>query len=276
MRICLVGLLFVANSCFAQKGWEAEVMPGMSFYSGDLTQTAIPINTIQPSLSANLKYNTGNFINYRFGLAWAKVSGNDKYNSQWDLKGRNLSFKSTIWEATATIEFNLADPDIYYSYPYLFGGVGLFHFNPYARDDNNKKVYLRPLSTEGEGLAQYPSKKEYSLNTVCLPFGGGWKWKVQDKYIISVELGVRYTFTDYLDDVSGRYIDRETLLGAKGQEAVDLAFRATFPITAGDIRGNPKVKDMYAFAGVKFGFYLNRKKKDKKDKADKTIVKPVQ
>lgn len=269
MRFCLVGLLFVANACFAQRGWVAQFMPGMSFYSGDLTQKAIPFNTIQPSFSANMNYNTGDLINFRLGLAWAIVGGNDKYNSQWDLKGRNLSFKSSLLEFSAGIEFNLADPEVYYSYPYLFGGVGLFHFNPYARDNDNKKVFLRPLSTEGEGLSEYPSVKEYSLNQFCLPFGGGWKFKVHDKYTISFEVGIRYTFTDYLDDVSGRYVDRETLVAQKGQEAGDMAFRATFPITAGDIRGNPKVKDMYAFTGIKFGFYLHNKNKAKKEKKEK-------
>lgn len=268
MRICLVGLLFAASSCFAQRGWQLEFMPGFSSYTGDLTQTAFPIHTVEPSLSANFNYNTGDLINLRLGLAWAMVSGNDKYNSQWDLRGRNLSFKSQILEASACIEFNLADPEIYYSFPYLFGGVGFFHFNPYTRDNNNKKVFLRPLSTEGEGLPQYPSVKKYSLNQVCLPFGAGWKIKTHKNYTISFEVGLRYLFTDYLDDVSGKYVDRETLLGARGQEAVDLAFRATFPVTTGDIRGNPKVKDMYTFGGVKFGFYLNQKKKQSQGKED--------
>src|SRR5579885_2529885 len=98
MRNCLVGLLFVANCCFGQKGWEPEIMPGISSYTGDLTQTTFPIHTIEPSASVNLKYNSGDFVNFRVGLAWGIVSGNDKYNSQWDLKGRNLSFKSNILE----------------------------------------------------------------------------------------------------------------------------------------------------------------------------------
>ena len=268
MKICLVSVLFIAGSCFGQKGWEAEVMPGFSSYAGDLTQTAFPIHTVQPSLSANIKYNTGDFFNFRMGLAWAMVSGNDKYNAQWDLRGRNLSFKSQILEANLCLELNLVDPDIYYSYPYLFAGAGVFHFNPYARDNNGKKVYLKPLSTEGEGLPQYPSRKNYSLTQLCLPFGGGWKFKMKDKYTLSIELGLRYLFTDYLDDVSTRYVDKETLMSEKGQEAAQMAYRATFPIVTGDPRGNPKVKDMYTLGGVKFGFYLGRKGKKNEKSTD--------
>src|SRR5574338_28891 len=260
MRICLVGLLFVVNASFGQKGWEAEIMPGISSYSGDLTQTAIPIHTLQPSVSANLKYNTGDFINFRVGFAWGIVYGNDKFNSHPDLRGRNLSFKSMVLEGNVCLEFNLADPDVYYSYPYLFGGIGVFHFNPYAYDNNNKKVYLHPLSTEGEGLPQYPSVKNYSLTQICLPFGGGWKIKVHDNFTITFEAGIRYLFTDYLDDVSGQYVDRETLLAQKGPKAVEMAFRSTYFAGTGDSRGNPKVKDMYAFGGIKFGFYLGKPK----------------
>lgn len=260
MKSCLAVLLLIANFTYGQQGWEAEVMPGMSFYSGDLTQSKLPLNTIQPSLSANLKYNTGNFINFRFGLAWAMVGGNDKFNSQWDLKDRNLSFKTMVLEGNACLEINLSDPGVYYSYPYLFGGIGVFHFNPYAFDNNHKKVFLRPLSTEGEGLSAYPLKKNYSLTQLCIPFGAGWKTKVHEDFTVSVEVGFRYTFTDYLDDVSGRYVDRETLLAAKGSKAVEMAFRASYAVVPDYPRGNPKVKDLYSFVGVKFGFALKKKK----------------
>lgn len=261
MRIYLLGLLFISCVSYGQKGWQVEVMPGISSYAGDLTQKTIPIHTIQPSLSTNIKYNTGNFVNFRLGLAWAMVSGNDKYNSHWDLYGRNLSFKSTILEGNLCLELNLADPDIYYSYPYIFGGVGVFHFNPWAYDDAHNKVFLKPLSTEGEGLAQYPSIKEYSLTQLCLPFGAGWRHKVKEKFIIGFEIGIRYLFTDYLDDLSNTYVDRETLQSQKGDKAVEMAFRSTYFSATGDTRGNPKVKDIYAFAGIKFGFYLHKKKK---------------
>ncbi|OQY96924.1 MAG: hypothetical protein B6D37_00045 [Sphingobacteriales bacterium UTBCD1] len=264
MRHFLFGFLLIANSCFGQQGWEAEFMPGVSFYNGDLTQKAFTIQTIQPSISANLKYNTGDFLNFRFGLAWAIVSGNDKYNTQWDLKERNLNFKSKIFEVNACLELNLADPQVYYSYPYLFGGIGFFHFNPYSFDNEHKKVFLRPLSTEGEGLPQYPSRKEYSLNQVCLPFGGGWKIKINEDFTLSFELGFRYLFTDYLDDVSKTYVDQETLLSQRGQKAVEMAYRAAYSVIDGYPRGNPKVKDMYYFGGVKFTIPLNKGKEKKK------------
>lgn len=260
MRICLVVFLFVVNSCFGQKSWEIEFMPGMASYSGDLTQKAFSFHTIGPAANLNLKYNTGDFIIVRMGLAWGHIEGSDKYNTNPDLRARNLNFQTFISEANLCIELNLVDPDTYYSYPYLFGGVGVFHFNPYTYDNAGKKTFLQPLSTEGEGLPEYPGRKKYSLTQFCLPFGGGWKTNINDKFSISVEIGIRYLFTDYLDDVSTTYVDPKILLAERGPIAVELASRQAAPVVPGDIRGNPGVKDMYAFGGIKFGYYFGRKK----------------
>jgi hypothetical protein len=151
------------------------------------------------------------------------------------------------------MEINLLTPDLFSSYPYVFGGFGLFHFNPYANDKNGSKVLLKPLSTEGEGFPEYPDKKNYTLWQPCLPFGGGVKKSLNDKYEIAFEFGFRKLFTDYLDDVSTTYVDQETLFFHKGEKAVEMASRnnSFTPHLAGEIRGNPNKKDWYYFAGLK-------------------------
>ncbi|HYM92661.1 MAG TPA: hypothetical protein VET23_00860, partial [Chitinophagaceae bacterium] len=88
-----------------------------------------------------------------------------------------------------------------------------------------------------------------------------WKVKIHDGFMLSFEFGIRYLFTDYLDDVSTTYVDPKVLLTEKGPVAVEVASRQALPAIAGDIRGNPKVKDMYGFGGVKAAFFLGRKKK---------------
>jgi hypothetical protein len=54
--------------------------------------------------------------------------------------------------------------------PYGIAGVGFFHFNPkayYYSDPNNlntkQLVELKPLRLEGQGMSQYPDRKEYNL-----------------------------------------------------------------------------------------------------------------
>ncbi len=254
-KILFIFILF-SNTCFAQD-WVAEVMVGISGYNGDLTQQRVAFNTMRPAAAVNIKYNTGNFINFRAGISFGTVAGNDKYNTDSLLKARNLNFKTNIFEANIGVEIPLMDPLSYYAYPYLFGCVGVFHFNPYSYDNNNVKTYLQPLSTEGEGLTKYPSRKKYSLTQVCFPVGLGWKMVLSDKWEICYEFGYRFLLTDYLDDVSKSYINLDILEQAKGPKAVEMAYRKDVPFREEGLpRGGPTVNDSYFFTGIKIGMAL--------------------
>jgi hypothetical protein len=253
MKYWVIILLFVATHCPAQRQWEAELMLGLSGYKGDLIKNHFAIKSMRPGAGFNLKYNFDNNVILRAGIMWGKIVGDDKNNKQADLKARNLNFQSHILELSLCAEYNLLEPEIFYGYPYIFAGVGLFRFDPYTYDKDNQKTYLRPLSTEGQGLAAYPGRKTYSKTQFCLPFGAGWKVNLGGKWDIIYEAGYRILFTDYLDDVSTTYIDPQQLLAAKGAKAVELAYRGKppFPQAEGDQRGNPNVNDWYFFNAVK-------------------------
>jgi hypothetical protein len=250
MKISLIFLLFFTNVCKAQE-WQAEIMAGVSGYNGDLTQQRISIKQLRPSVNFNLKYNSGDYVNFRFGIAYGRIGADDKNNSSQLLKNRNLNFKSDIIELNLIAELSVFDPETYVSSPYIFGGVGVFYFNPFTYDNNNKKTYLHPLSTEGEGLKEYPDRKKYSLIQPCIPVGIGWKMPLNNKWDISLEFGYRFTFTDYLDDVSKGYVDLTVLANEKGPKAAELSYRQATPLTNADIRGNPSTKDIYYFGGIK-------------------------
>ncbi|HEY2720392.1 MAG TPA: DUF6089 family protein [Chitinophagaceae bacterium] len=252
MKLQLFFFLLASNVCFAQN-WMGEVMVGTSAYNGDLTEQAISLKRLFPAVGVNLKYNTGDFIDFRIGLNFEKVGADDKDNKNPYLQKRNLNFKTSVLEFNACVELNLIDPSIYDQYPYIFAGIGFFHFNPYTTDDNGKKTYLNPLDTEGEGLPDYPSRKNYSLTQPCIPIGAGLKWKVKEGIELAYEFGYRILFTDYLDDVSKTYVSIETLSLRKGPEAAELSYRkVNTPFTEeGYPRGNPKVKDYYFFTGLK-------------------------
>ena len=250
-------LLLITQACFAQE-WQLEIMPAFSGYHGDLTQKAININEYKPAINVNLKYNTGDFVNFRLGLAYGSVGASDKNNTNPGIIARNLSFKSNIYEANLMLELNLMDPETFSSYPYMTIGVGVFHFNPYTYDSANQKVYLQPLGTEGQGLPQYPEKKKYALTQFCLPIGGGWKWPLNDTWDMSVEFGYRFLFTDYLDDVSTTYPNESILAAARGPLAASLSYRGTGTAIEGMQRGNPSKNDSYFFGGIKFSCSLNK------------------
>lgn len=109
------------------------------------------------------------------------------------------------------------------------------------------------MSTEGEGFVT--GREEYNLSQFALPFGGGIRFSLNDNLKVGMEISMRKTFTDYLDDVSTTYADPNILLANKGQQAVDLAFRGdeinagVYP-SAGTPRGTLAAKDWYYFTGI--------------------------
>ena len=253
MRFLTVIFIFIANTCIAQQ-WQAEVMAGVTGYSGDLARPAIAFNTFGPAINVNIKYQLPNdFIIIRGGIGYGKIHADDANSKVFGTQVRNLNFKSNILEGSLGLEVNILDPTVYAGYPYVFACVGVFHFNPYTKDKTNTKTFLQPLGTEGQGLSQYPNRSVYSLTKVCIPFGLGWKLKINDKFDVAYELGFRYTSTDYLDDVSSTYADPQALLAGRGPKAVELAYRGTKPPTApvGGKRGNPEAKDWYYMTGLK-------------------------
>ena len=89
-----------------------------------------------------------------------------------------------------------------------------------------KEYELQPLSTEGQGLTAYTDLKPYSLVSFSIPFGLGIKWSISRTVSIGLEWGLRKTFTDYIDDVSGRYADPSLLAAEKSPLAAGLSNRA--------------------------------------------------
>ena len=128
MRLRFIVLLLTTNCCFAQRGLQLEIMPGVAGYQGDLTQKTVPFNTIGPSAALNIKYDFGDMVILRTGFAWGKVSAKDNDNKDTYLNNRNLSFETMIWEGHLGAEINILDPEAYYSLPYVFTGIALFHF----------------------------------------------------------------------------------------------------------------------------------------------------
>lgn len=230
------------------------VFTGIMNYEGDLKPNSFTFQHSHPFLSIYYYQPVMPHVYWRLGASIGKIEAADRYNRAY-LQVRNLSFYSNVKEIYTGVELSLFDIDKKRLTPYIFLGGVLFHFNPYTFDKNGNKVYLQPLSTEGQGLSDYPERKVYSLDQFALTYAGGIKYKASDYLTIGVEFTQRKTFTDYLDDVSSSYADYNKLLAAKGPKAVELAYRgneisnAPYP-HGGEQRGTPTEKDWYYFLGI--------------------------
>lgn len=182
---------------------------------------------------------------------------------------RNLSFKSSIFDFALITEFHPRyfkrfnkDEKLPRFSPYLLAGIGMFAFNPQAKL-NDRWVDLQPLKTEGQGFAEYPDRKEYKLKQIHFPVGAGLRYKLSSTLNFSTEVVYRILNTDYLDDVSTRYIDQSLfynyLSGEQLADAVLLSDRQgeinPAHVSQKDgIRGNPKNNDAYFSLNFKLGY----------------------
>ncbi len=257
-QFLLLPVMACITVCSQAQRLSATLFAGTSNYQGDLQPKRFTFNQSHLALGLGLQYELTEKLYARAGINFGTISGNDKFNNRNSV--RNLNFTSRITEFNAGAEYHIFSLDERAITPYVFAGVSVFHFNPKAIDSNGNKIELRPLSTEGQGF--YQDRKQYNLTQFAIPFGGGFKMAVSEKVRIGVELGLRKTFTDYLDDVSTTYVDQTLLLNNRGPKAVDLAFRGdelksglTYPAD-GDQRGSARYKDWYYFAGITASFSL--------------------
>jgi hypothetical protein len=250
----------------AQRHHEMGIFGGTSSYFGDLQEKVFPSEGYRACGGLTYKYFVHPALGFRFGATYANLYGADSSSKSPAVKNRNLNFQTNLFEVSAGVEVNLlpVDFDERKFSPYVFAGIALFYYNPYTVDTGDSKVYLRPLSTEGQGLRQYPNRKVYSLVNVGIPMGVGAKVLIGQKVLLSSEIGFRYTSTDYLDDVSTSYVNMDTLYKYKGKQSVDLSYRTNelgiwdknYP-NDNFSRGDKMKKDWYWFAGINVAIYFD-------------------
>lgn len=261
----LLLLLMTAFSSAAQT-FLSHCELGLSFggmnYIGDLNNQ---------SMFGQVNMAGGVAARYKFDSRWALAfTGTYGHIESTDyIARRNLSFRSTLAEAGARIEFNFFPygahkATLKRSTPYIFAGVGFFKFNPQAlyADPTGGSVQwydLQPLGTEGQGSAAYPDRQKYKLVEVSMPFGIGYRWRVADNMHVTVEYGWRRTWTDYLDDVSTTYVGSDLLNGQGSSMAATLADRSSEVLPGyvngvGVKRGDDALDDWYSYFGLTVTF----------------------
>lgn len=210
---------------------------GSAHYYGELAGYRQPIRStfVLPRWNVGLGY-TRQFTPHfaaRAMFTWARIVGDDYTFSKGNPSGfpaqyaRNLHFRNDLKEFAVTGIYNfIADGRNANARakmtPYLFGGLALLAHSPEARTptetNNNNGEYearrwvkLQPLRTEGQGQPTYA--KPYSLVTLAVPVGVGIRYALNQNFNLGAEVGFRFTFSDYLDDVGSNYASPEAVQG---------------------------------------------------------------
>ena len=217
-------------------------------------------------------------IGLRLEATYGEVSANDNVlagvtDIAKERYNRNVNFRSNIAEISLLAELHplfmfidwpAKDVEPPRFSPYVVGGVGYFSFNPQA-EYNGRLIDLQPLSTEGQGFAEYPNRPVYKLKQMNFPVGAGVKYDLSPLLNVRAEFLYRILRTDYLDDISTRYVDPSLysnyFSGSRLTNAILLSDRQIEYRTApGGKRGSPLQKDAYFTAAIKLSLILGRER----------------
>ncbi len=205
-------------------------------YFGDLAPANKVLSTefslIKPGISAFVQYRYGPRMSLKAELLYGRLTGDDFSSAgpNEDLSRsryiRNLSFKNDIIDLSLMSQIYVFKNYLDYRQRKFFniyfnGGVSIFYHNPMGKVPDFKIsgerypnagewVALRPLGTEGQ-FSQYYDNSPYSKIQFSIPFGGGFNFRLNERLDFSFEINYRILLTDYIDDVSGKYVDLGSL-----------------------------------------------------------------
>ncbi|HEU5289922.1 MAG TPA: DUF6089 family protein [Cyclobacteriaceae bacterium] len=207
--------------------YYGDLSPKPGALSTDLSQT-------KPAIGVSYVHRFGPRYQLVGSFTYGGITGSDHESADPDDENgifrynRNLSFRNRIKELSAVGQVDLFENQSTYISrvkwtPYVYAGLAVFHHNPQAQapefdaagNPTGKKgewVDLQPLGTEGQHANLLSTDvnygvKPYKLIQFAIPFGLGVRFRVNEVIDLALEYGFRYTFTDYLDDVSGNYVD---------------------------------------------------------------------
>jgi hypothetical protein len=251
---------------------------------GDLFKEGISSKNMKLSFSLGYRYNFKERFSIGLNFYHMNLAGYDSdnanpvgFDANFYRKGRNLSFFTTVNQGFADFKiepFRTAtkwnEMKKWHLSPYVSGGIGFFKFNPKTLY-NGQEVELQPLGTEGQGIAGY--KAPYSLFEICIPVGIGVRFtEPRRRFSVSLDFNYNHTFTDYIDDVSGNYVDPAVISANNNASRAGLinalANRNTYGsgyeyiTTSAQQRGNANNNDFFMTSQVKFSYYFKNSDKD--------------
>ncbi len=265
-------LTFFSLNTFAQYRLEYGGSIGAANYLGEIGGGSgerrdfvmdLKMAKTRQALSGFIRYKVLPGVSLKVEASYFRISGDDKLSTNPARHLRNLNFVNDMFELSTQGQIKIyEDPSINSNKRFKIGmrayagiGLGFFVSNPKAVTSSGN-VPLRPLATEGVN---------YSALGACIPASLGIYFTLKKNHRIGWELNWRTTFTDYLDDVSTKYVDDPS---KQSIDAANLANRTDEVPDAdsygidlvnfgpGSPRGNPSHNDAYLTMNLSYSYVL--------------------
>lgn len=180
-KLSFLLLFFSVQLSLAQRS-EVGFGLGTLNYTGDLVRN-YNFAFSKPAGTVFYRSNLNKALSFKASLVAGKIGANDSRPIDAFAANRQASFDLFLFEVATTFEYHFLDwrdsKRMIRFTPYLFGGVGLFGIS----GTQNKNA-------------------EYSNIQGIIPFGVGFKYVLNPKWYVAIELGARKTSFDYLDNIS--------------------------------------------------------------------------
>lgn len=256
---------------------------GTAAYFGDLCPTGNCFTKVGYNFGFGAERRLNDYLGYWANMQFYRISNSDaSTNAEGRLK-RNLSFRADNFEFTVGGKFEFLNYNTFRflsreEFPismYTTLGFGFTTNNPKAQATGSSEwVNLRKLETENN---------KYSVITAVIPFGLGISYKLLPNLLVGLDGTYRWTFTDYLDDVSTNYVKPSEL---KNPKAIEFADRSPSNIIVrnydnGSVykRGNPNRRDGYLIFAARVNYILSKDPfggpRQKSMKYKKSTVSPI-
>ncbi|MFH0892890.1 MAG: DUF6089 family protein [Bacteroidota bacterium] len=231
----------------------------------------------RPLTTIGYSYRVTKEICTQFDMTYGWIYGADKLTTEPARNNRNITYRSPIVETAGKVCYEFIREKKGHRYrlkgiqglknihftSYIFTGIGGFYFNPKGKYVDGAWYALKPLCTEGQGY--YDSRTPYHRIQLAIPMGIGFKYILSKEWFIGLEIGMRKTFTDYMDDVSTTYPDKEYMTDELGTMAGYFSNPTTGAIpgatTANQQRGDPGDKDSYMFMTITMRYKIPHSKR---------------
>ncbi len=237
IRHLLVFILVLTGHLIPAKAQKYEIGGGLGVgtYTGDIIRK---VNPRQIGLQGTLfgKRNFDNVWSLRVALSSSILQAEDSIRPiDPAARVRDGRFRGGVIEGSAVMEFNFLD---------FLRSNSEFRWSPYAFFGLGYSYFIMKGNTYG-----YLNSERYDVNSLVIPFGGGVKYRLNERWTLAAELGFRPTMTDYLDKI-------DSSLPAVPRNAPPPDPNTGQIPPHGINFGNPYTKDWYYFMGVTISYTI--------------------